>query len=315
MVVDPFAGGGSIPLEALRVGADAFASDLNPVAVLLNKVVLEYIPKYGQRLADEVRRWGAWITQQAAAELAEIYPNDPDGATPIAYLWARTILCEGPGCGVEFPLIRSTVLSTKHPISYVEVGPVHAHRVALRLRDGKEPFTSATVRGGRATCPVCGYTTGEKRVKQQMAERDGGGNTAILFAVLTQKGSTRLFREPTAARPVAVDTAVARFNKSYRSDPSTFPTEEINPLRPYKNTVGVCIVTRIGVKRFLDLYTSRQAEAIARFQKVIKRVADQHSAEERGMADAVFLSMHLALDRLVMQNTCFSRSGFIPLNY
>lgn len=59
LVVDPFAGGGSIPLEALRVGADAFASDLNPVAVLLNKVVLEYIPKYGQKLADEVRRWGS----------------------------------------------------------------------------------------------------------------------------------------------------------------------------------------------------------------------------------------------------------------
>src|SRR5213075_392259 len=58
LVVDPFAGGGSIPLEALRIGADAFASDLNPVAVLLNKVVLEYIPKYGKRLADQVRKWG-----------------------------------------------------------------------------------------------------------------------------------------------------------------------------------------------------------------------------------------------------------------
>jgi adenine-specific DNA methylase len=95
LVVDPFAGGGSIPLEALRVGADAFASDLNPVAVLLNKVVLEYIPKYGQKLADEVRKWGQWIKEQAEKELAEFYPKDPDGATPIAYLWARTIRCEG----------------------------------------------------------------------------------------------------------------------------------------------------------------------------------------------------------------------------
>ena len=69
LVVDPFAGGGSIPLEALRVGADAFASDLNPVAVLLNKVVLEYIPKYGQRLADEVRKWGRWIKEEAQKEL------------------------------------------------------------------------------------------------------------------------------------------------------------------------------------------------------------------------------------------------------
>src|SRR3990172_7230743 len=113
LVVDPFAGGGAIPLEALRVGADAFASDLNPVAVLLNKVVLEYIPKYGQRLADEVRKWGEWIKHEAEQELAEFYPKDPDGATPIAYLWARTIQCEGPGCGAEVPLIRSLWLAKK----------------------------------------------------------------------------------------------------------------------------------------------------------------------------------------------------------
>ena len=71
LVVDPFAGGGSIPLEALRVGADAFASDLNPVAVLLNKVVLEYIPKYGQRLTDEVRKWGHWVRENADCDLSK----------------------------------------------------------------------------------------------------------------------------------------------------------------------------------------------------------------------------------------------------
>jgi hypothetical protein len=113
LVVDPFAGGGSIPLEALRVGADAFASDLNPVAVLLNKVVLEYIPKYGQRLADEVRKQGRWVKEHAEKELAAFYPKDPDGATSIAYLWARTIKCEGPGCGAEVPLMRSLWLAKK----------------------------------------------------------------------------------------------------------------------------------------------------------------------------------------------------------
>ncbi len=116
MVVDPFAGGGSIPLEALRVGADAFASDLNPIPVLLNKVVLEYIPKHGQKLADEVRKWGRWIKEQAEKELGEFYPKDPDGSTPIAYLWARTILSEAPGQGdipVEVPLMRSLWLAKK----------------------------------------------------------------------------------------------------------------------------------------------------------------------------------------------------------
>jgi len=113
LVVDPFAGGGSIPLEALRIGADTFASDLNPVAVLLNKVVLEYIPKHGKRLAEGVRKWGIWIKNQAEKELEQVYPKDPDGAIPIAYLWARTIRCEGPGCGAEIPLIRSLRLSKK----------------------------------------------------------------------------------------------------------------------------------------------------------------------------------------------------------
>jgi putative DNA methylase len=70
-------------LEALRVGADAFASDLNPVAVLLNKVVLEYIPKYGQTLADEVRKWGQWVKQEAEKELKEFYPTSPP--SPLSY--------------------------------------------------------------------------------------------------------------------------------------------------------------------------------------------------------------------------------------
>jgi adenine-specific DNA methylase len=109
-VVDPFAGGGSIPLEALRVGADAFASDLNPVAVLLNKVVLEYIPKYGLRLAEEVRKWGEWVKRQAERDLLDFYPKDADNATPIAYIWARTILSESPGqesLPVEVPMLSS----------------------------------------------------------------------------------------------------------------------------------------------------------------------------------------------------------------
>src|SRR5213078_388456 len=113
LVVDPFAGGGSIPLEALRVGADTFASDLNPVPVLLNKIILEYIPKYGNFLAEEVRRWGVLIRREAEKQLTRLYPRDGDGATPIAYFWARTIQCEGPGCGAEVPLLRSLWIAKK----------------------------------------------------------------------------------------------------------------------------------------------------------------------------------------------------------
>jgi len=113
LVVDPFAGGGSIPLEALRLGCEAFASDLNPVACLILKVLLEDIPRHGPELADELRHVGAEIKRQAEEELAEFYPRDPDGATPIAYLWARTVRCESPNCGAEIPLVRSFWLCKK----------------------------------------------------------------------------------------------------------------------------------------------------------------------------------------------------------
>lgn len=113
LVVDPFAGGGSIPLEALRLGCDAFASDLNPVACLILKVMLEDIPRRGPELAEELRRVGGEIKRQAEAELAGLYPADADGAKPIAYLWARTVRCESPNCGAEIPLLRSLWLCKK----------------------------------------------------------------------------------------------------------------------------------------------------------------------------------------------------------
>ena len=162
LVVDPFAGGGSIPLEALRVGADAFASDLNPVAVLLNKVVLEYIPKYGQRLADEVRKWGEWIKQEAEKELAEFYPKDPDGATPIAYLWARTIQCEGPGCGAEVPLIRSLWLAKKANRS-----------VALQLVPRAQGQASGLPNHRQATRRLGGPGRSENRNRRPEVRRHG----------------------------------------------------------------------------------------------------------------------------------------------
>ncbi|MGH7067083.1 MAG: DUF1156 domain-containing protein [Acetobacteraceae bacterium] len=113
LVVDPFAGGGSIPLEALRVGCEAFASDLNPVACLILKVMLEDIPRRGPALAEELRKAGREIKRVAERDLQGLYPADPDGATPIAYLWARTVHCEAPDCGAEIPLVRSFWLCRK----------------------------------------------------------------------------------------------------------------------------------------------------------------------------------------------------------
>ncbi len=249
LVVDPFAGGGSIPLEALRVGADAFASELNPVAVLLNKVVLEYIPKYGQKLADEVRKWGQWIKEEAEKELAEFYPKDRDGATPIAYLWARTILSEAPGAGkipVEVPLMRSLWLAKKASrkralrwvrdaqgkvktktieVTHVEDGQPVAKRVKRPLLEIFEPkkeseVEDGTVARGSATCPVTGFTTKVDSVRAQLKQRRGGAADARLFCVVTTRADEkgRFYRLPTKADQAAFDAAAAELERRERAD-------------------------------------------------------------------------------------------------
>ena len=312
LVVDPFCGGGSIPLEALRVGADAFASDLNPVPVLLNKVVLEYIPKYGKRLAEEVRKWGAWIKQEAEKELAEFYPKDPDGATPIAYLWARTIRCEGPACGAEVPLIRSLWLAKK------------AHRsVALRLipnpqekrvdfdifvkqRDGwvsqsdssfilpPSSFSSdGTVKRGSATCPCCGYTTPNERVRFQLSQSKGGATTARMMAVVMTRQSEagRLYRLPSDEDLRASMRATERLKELCRVIPnglSIVPDELIPTERPSPNARGLSAVTRMGVASFGDLFAQRQALALVTFSRLVRNLSSSFAQDgDRGEAEAV----------------------------
>ena len=162
LVVDPFAGGGSIPLEALRLGCDTFASDLNPVACLILKVMLEDIPRHGPGLAEELRKAGAEIKAQAEKELADLYPKDPDGATPIAYLWARTVRCESPNCGAEIPLMRSMWLCKKPKRKWaLRPNVVRDDGVPPRVEFGIfEPkadreVADGTVTRAKATCLCC----------------------------------------------------------------------------------------------------------------------------------------------------------------
>jgi len=152
-VLDPFAGGGSIPLEALRLGCETYASDYNPVAVFIEKATLEWPQKFGvmvdkrlleaalpadpapgkvddpghrqHRLLGEnegeqvnllaylVERWANIILDEARAEIGRFYPPDPGGWIPVGYLWARTIPCQNPSCGAEIPLIKQFWLAKK----------------------------------------------------------------------------------------------------------------------------------------------------------------------------------------------------------
>ncbi len=306
LVVDPFAGGGSIPLEALRVGADAFASDLNPIPVLLNKVVLEYIPKYGQRLADEVRKWGAWIKQEAEKELAEFYPKDPDGATPIAYLWARTIRCEWPGCGAEVPLLRSLWLAKKAGrMTALKLEPrPQEKRVDFEIVRGVKPTEvgPGTVRRGAATCPCCGYTTANDSVRRQLTAHHGGAATARLVAVVTTRTAEtgRAYRLPTEADLQAATAAANALQQLKTSDGalSPVPDELIPTERPSPNARGLSAVTRIGMQRFGDLYAPRQALSLATFSRLVRELAARPiPGMDAALLEAVASCLALAVGR------------------
>lgn len=152
LVIDPFAGGGAIPVEALRVGAQCVASDINPVAVLLNRVTVEHLPRYRVELLDTYREASKWISAQLDGDLEALFPRHHGEGKPITYLWARTIRCEGPTCGIEIPLIRATQLSARAPLNHLAI-TANSDGVQIELTSGREGASSATVKAGAATCP------------------------------------------------------------------------------------------------------------------------------------------------------------------
>jgi len=295
LVVDPFAGGGSIPLEALRLGCETFASDLNPVACLILKVMLEDIPRHGPELAEELRRVGKEIKEAAEKDLAEYYPPDSDGAKPIAYLWARTVRCEAPNCGAEIPLIRSFWLckkpNRKRALRYKVVSPssspsttrgdgkIIGQRIEFEIFDPKNEseVPPGTVTRAKATCLCCGTVLSPERVRTQLAAQRGGGDVIfndmgnrmggarLLAVVILKPGEQgRNYRLPTEYDYEAVWKAKKKlqeildeWERSGRRGLCPIPDEPLPPI----GTLGFR-VQRYGMLHWGDLFTDRQKVAL-----------------------------------------------------
>ena len=291
LVADPFAGGGSIPLEALRLGCEAFASDLNPVACLILKVMLEEIPRHGPGLAEELRKVGGEIKRQAEQELADLYPTDPDGATPIAYLWARTVRCEAPNCGAEIPLMRSFWLckkpNRKRALRHRVVRPRGAPpRVEFKVFEPKaeKDVHGGTVTRAKATCLCCGVVLPPERVRSQLTAQRGGADAifdekgkrtggARLTAVVTLKPGEkgRHYRLPSDRDYEAVRKAqkrVARILEEWerggKQGLRPVPDELISP-----NEIRRISGLIYGMQQWGDLFTARQKAALVEFSSLV----------------------------------------------
>ena len=313
LVVDPFAGGGAIPLEALRVGADAWACDYNPVAALLLKVVLEDIPRYGDRLAEGVRQWGAWVKERVERDIGRFYPPDPDGAVPIAYLWARTITCEGPGCGAEVPLLRQLWLARKvgRRVALQLRVDRKAKRVAFDIDEDPKQVGEGTVRRGSATCPVCRYVTPVARVRAQATARGGLPVRMVAVVRTYPERQGRYYRAATERDVEVAERAEQELRRREREHAGALSLVPDEPLPP-DGTLGFR-VQKYGVRTWGDLFLPRQALALTSFAVAVREVYEKVSTEtgDTSYARGVASCLALAVDR---QADLLSALGACPRN-
>ena len=273
-VFDPFSGGGSIPLEGLRLGCEVTASELNPVAWLLLKIALEWSGRKGPELASLFETWSNRVLKESEQRLAPFYPADSSGRPSLAYLWARTVRCEAPGCDAVIPLVRNLWLSQARgrakalQIKYSENSnmltievfrPQHDHDVCL-----------GTVAGFRAVCPKCHQTTPRERVQAQLREKKGGADDALLLAVVRQNrgGRGKDYYGPTEEDLEAIAQAYLR-SKSIQIEMPPAPPEGDTGFRPRP----------YGITNWADVLTPRQRFSRWVIHEVIEDVLKQAARE------------------------------------
>ena len=341
-LLDPFAGGGAIPLEGLRLGCEVEASDLNPVAVLILKGTVEYPQKFGQPdsrpvpdyilrfpenssqhsfvdgdlaesyrrnpLATDVRYWGNWMLEKAREELAEFYPPDPDGSVPIAYLWSRTIPC--PNCGAEMPLIRQYWLARKSN-KRVALEPVpdrNNNRVDFKVVRGSgvvgNPARATTSRGD-SICLMCNQVVKAAQIRK-LAQKGRMSATPTAVVLNANDKSGKRYREdtPQDSRIYAAAVDRLRFLEStHQGDIAFVPNE---PVTKYPRSSSLHLY---GMNEWSESFSARQLLALTVFARLVGETYERMIEEglDDDYAKAVSTYLGLGVDRLANQQSTLSR--------
>lgn len=304
-LLDPFAGGGAIPLEAQRLGLEAHAHDLNPVAVMINKAMIEIPPRFAgqapvnpdsrtrldgatgwqgaQGLAADVQYYGEWMKQEAFRRIGHLYPkvkvpHELGGgeATVIAWIWARTVKCPNPACGCEMPLASTFVLSKKKG-KEAWIKPItEGNNVHFEVQYGKCPKEYESFKVGRSAvfkCPCCGEITTDAYVKQHGKAHEMGSQ---LMAVVGEGKHGRIYLSPDVEQTIAADVPA----------PESYPSGAM-PENPRWFSPPA-----FGMTDYSDLFTNRQLTALSTFSSLVAE------AQAKAEADAVatgIVNDHIAL--------------------
>lgn len=301
-LLDPFAGGGAIPLEAQRLGLEAHAHDLNPVAVTINKAMIEIPPRFAgkapvnpdaqvsamrngwngaQGLAEDVRYYGEWMKQEAFQRIGHLYPkvkvpHEQGGgeATVIAWIWARTVKCPNPACGCEMPLVHSFELSKKKGnTAWIEPLYDEDKKLSFKVHHEGKPKIEGTVSRKGAVCPNCGAPVGYPYIRTESVE---GRMSSALMAIVGEGKNRRIYLDADIEHRSAADV----------EKPENYPEGQLAYYPGHLNT------NVYGLDEFHKLFTNRQLTALTTFSELVSE------AQAKAEADAVAAGMkndHLPL--------------------
>jgi len=343
-VHDPFAGGGSIPLEAQRLGLRAIATDLNPVAVLINKALIEIPPKFAGRapvhpkaekrtswsraegLAEDVHRYGEWMLDEAKQRIGHLYPEvdlpEEHGggkATVIAWLWAPTVESPDPAFkGVHVPLVSNFFLGMKKGKEAWVEPVVEGRDYRFEIRTGK-PENAADIkkgtklgRGASFRCVMSGAPLEPDYIK---AEGKAKRMAARLMAIVAEGNGKRIYLPSNDQHRASAASA----------EPTWRPTGELPGNRQYSNP------PLYGMEEWGDLFTSRQLVALTTFSDLVQEVreraitdaratgwnGDELGLEEGGngsvaYADAIAVYLSFAISRMTDLHNRFCTWSPLP---
>jgi putative DNA methylase len=321
-VLDPFGGGGSIPLEALRLGCETYSNDLNPVAILIQKCILEYPQKYGKRkehlegwgelsdyssknaLIEDVKKWSNWVLIESRNEIEKFYPKETDGSIIIGYIWTRTIPCQNPSCGAEIPLIRQFWLAKKDKKKVALFPYIEGEEVKFRIvgdgydkmPDGFNP-DKGTISKAVATCQICGSVVDAKTTRKLF--QDGKSGQEIVAAVMQKPGMIGKKYRIVAQKDIEIFKAADEYLRDKREKLQLEwvmdPVPDENLIKTGGNQMAVL---HYGMYKFGDLFNARQKLAMITFVEKVRKVHTKMLEEkyEAEYAKAVVSYLALGLD-------------------
>ncbi|MBN2396705.1 MAG: DUF1156 domain-containing protein [Candidatus Atribacteria bacterium] len=304
IIFDSFSGYGAIPGEAARLGCDSIAMDLNPVSNICMRVLLYAVANFGQQIIDKYEDGVEYIKEEAKKRLSQYYPTYDD-KDAIAWLWARTVTCEGPGCGVEIPLISQTLIAKGKRKTWIEIsGDKKNKKVNIQIKTGtfapKQLLNTAG--GGHAICPVCGYTTNKERVKIQGKEgKIGNRILGVAIAIGTRQGKE--YKNITEIDIKAYKTAELEWERIVSEQNQIDITEPFPVFDPRAFTAGL-----YGIKTWGDLFSPRQKLALYTIGKIIKEYGKK--LEAKNVSDELvrytLASLSLAVSNTIHYQTNMS---------